>query len=87
MMNFCVVLSDKGEINLSRCSPFLWQSNCVIVEFKESTNIGGSKGAPGTRAPGPNSFIFMQYLAKNRLAHPLWELAAPHQENPGYATD
>ena len=27
--------------------------------------------APG----GPNSFIFMQFLAKKRLAHPLWELA------------
>ena len=36
--------------------------------------IGGSKG--------PNSFIFMQFSAKNlqnnRLAHPLWELAPPH---------
>ena len=27
---------------------------------------------------GPNSFIFMQFLAKkNRLAHPLWELTPP----------
>ena len=28
---------------------------------------GGSKGAPGTRAPsqGPNFFIFMQFSAKN----------------------
>ena len=27
---------------------------------------------------GPNSFIFMQFLAKkNRLAHSLWELAPP----------
>ena len=30
------------------------------------TFSGGSKGAPGTRAPpgGPNSFIFMQFSAK-----------------------
>ena len=26
--------------------------------------IGGSKGAPGTRPLGPNSFIFMQFSAK-----------------------
>ena len=39
---------------------------------------GGSKGAPGMGVPGgPNSFIFMQFSAKNRLAHPLWELVSP----------
>ena len=39
------------------------------------------------RAPsGPNSFIFMQFLAKNRLVHPLWELVPPPQENPGSVT-
>ena len=52
--------------------------------------IGRSKGVSGMCAPqGPNSFIFIQFLvkkiAKNRLAHPLWELAPP-QENPGSAT-
>ena len=43
---------------------------------------------PGTHVPqGPNSFIFMQFSAKNlqnnRLAYPLWELVSPPQENPG----
>ena len=33
----------------------------------------------------PNSFIFMQFSPKNRLAHLPWELAPP-QENPGSAT-
>ena len=41
--------------------------------------IGESKGGD------PNSFIFMQFLAKNWQAHPLWELVPP-QENPGSAT-
>ena len=35
----------------------------------------------GARAPptsgGPNSFIFMQFSAKKRLAHPLWQLVPP----------
>ena len=34
---------------------------------------------------GPNSFIFMHVSAKNRLVHPLWELAS-RQENPGSST-
>ena len=49
---------------------------------------GKSKGVPGTRAPiggCPNSFIFMQFRPKNRLAHPLWELTRP-KENPRSAT-
>ena len=36
---------------------------------------------------GPNTFIFRQFSAKKGLAHPLWELAPPPQENPGSATD
>ena len=40
-------------------------------------NIGGSKGAPGTRAPwGPNSFIFMQ-SAKNLQSNPNLGVGAP----------
>ena len=36
-------------------------------------------GARDVHAPGgPNSFTFMQFSAeKNRLGHPLWELAPP----------
>ena len=51
------------------------------------TIIGGSKGAPGTRAPlGVQILSFScSFRQKNRLAHPLWELAP--QENPGSATD
>ena len=48
---------------------------------------GLETGAPSPH--GPNSFIFMQFLAKNlqnnRLAHPLWKLVSS-QENPGCAT-
>ena len=49
------------------------------------------RGTPRTRPPcGPNSFIFMQFSAKNlqnnTLARPLWALASPPQENPGSAT-
>ena len=39
----------------------------------------------GGRQGRPNSFTFVQISAKNRLAHPLWELAPP-QENSGSAT-
>ena len=60
--------------------------------FSLCDTIGGSKGG-GCQGcvplPSPNSFIFMQFSAKNcnnRLAHPLWELAPP-QENPGSATE
>ena len=34
---------------------------------------GGHQGRTPPR--GPNSFIFMQFSGKNKLAHPLWELA------------
>ena len=56
-----------------------------VTALKQFVNVkerhwlieGGSRDAP----PGPNSFIFMQFSAKNlqnnRLAHPLWELAQP----------
>ena len=44
--------------------------------------VGGCGwGARDARPPSPNSFIFMQFSAKNlqnnRLAHPLWELSPP----------
>ena len=51
-----------------------------VSYYQGCVSIGGSKGVPGTPPPrGPNSFIFLQFSAKNlqnnRLAHPLWELA------------
>ena len=38
-----------------------------INEFKIQVALADPRGAPGTRAPpgGPNSFIFMQFSAKN----------------------
>ena len=50
------------------------------------------KGVPGTRAStpppaGPNSFIFMQFSAKDCKVTPTLELAPPSQENPGSATE
>ena len=48
--------------------------NYEINKTHGSQNNSGFKGVPGTRAPapfGPNSFIFMQFSAKN------WELAPP----------
>ena len=61
----------------------------MFVEL-ESESIGGSKG--GARdarpPPGPNSFIFMQFLAKkNCKIISIWELAHPHRENPGAAIE
>ena len=45
-------------------------------------------GAPGTRAPpgGPNSFIFMQFSAKNWKIIAFLGVGAPPGENPGSAT-
>ena len=47
--------ADGFGIRVHHCSEEIWL-----------LGIGGSKGAPGTRAPplGPSSFIFMQFLAK-----------------------
>ena len=47
------------------------------------------KGAPGMGPPPPGSKFFHFHAVfgqKNRLAHPLWELAPPPGENPGSAT-
>ena len=63
------------------------------IYFRRSINwrIQDEEKAPGTRAPplGPNSFIFMQFLAEklqnNRLVHYSRDLV-PCQENPGSAT-
>ena len=56
------------------------------------TNISGrSNGSAGTRAPGPNCFVFMMFMRKTaqniRLAPLLGELAPPPLENPGSVTD
>ena len=43
----------------------------------QSLAVADLRAAPGTLPGVPNSFIFMQFGRKNRLAHPLWELAPP----------
>ena len=43
------------------------------------------RGAPETRTP--NSFIFMQFSAKNVQNNPNLGIGAPPRENPGSATD
>ena len=57
----------------------------MVIPIEEHWRIQGRAPSP----PGPNSFILMQFSAKNmqhvRLAHPLWELVPP-QENPRTAT-
>ena len=57
-------------------------SNVVPIKY-----IGGCKGYQWPTPPGVKTFIFMQFLAKNRLTHPLWELAPPSQKSPGCATE
>ena len=41
---------------------------------------------PGTRPPGPNSFIFMQFSAKNLQNNPNLGIGAPPREIPGSVT-
>ena len=67
---------------------------CVDYKIQRKTTsvaLADQKGGQGRRSPRvPNSFILMQFSAKNlqndRLAHPFWELAPP-KENPGPATE
>ena len=63
-------------------------SDASSGHFLCSVSIGGSKGgdARDARPQGPNSFIFMQFSAKNLQNNPIWELAQPPRENPGSAT-
>ena len=67
-----IVLFHKSDISfknlyISNLSDF---SNLYILDFSTLTvicqiwYIGWSRGAPGTRPPGPNSLIFMQFSAK-----------------------
>ena len=52
--------------------------------------IGGSKGAPGTRALCPRDQILSfscSFRQKIRKIIPIWELAHPRRENPGSATE
>ena len=62
---------------------------CVKWSIALSFALADPGGAPGTRAPpgGPNSFIFMQFLAKNwKIIALLGVGAPPPGENPGSAT-
>ena len=55
----------------------------------ENGIIGGSKGAPGTRAPAWGSKFFHFHAVFGRKIckiTPIWKLAPPPQENPGSAT-
>ena len=50
---------------------------------KALADLGGCQGRP----PGPNSFIFMQFLAKNWQNNPNLGIGAPPRENPGSVTE
>ena len=50
--------------------------SCSFQE-KLAKSIGGSKGAPGTRPPDPNSFSFMQFSAKICKIIALFVVGAP----------
>ena len=59
----------------------------LIFTKNKKVCIGGSKGGARDEPPqGPNSFIFMQFSAKNCKIIPIWELAHPPRKNPGPAT-
>ena len=65
---------------------------CIHSLSKRENNVSlkpvaDLRGAPGTRPPlGVQILSFScSFWQKNRLAHPLWELAPP-QENPGSTT-
>ena len=74
-------LSDLSIKNIKSSK----KSKCIKQQYTDnviSDFIGGSKGVPGTRAPGSKFFrfhaVFCQKNRKNnRLVHPLWELASP----------
>ena len=56
--------------------------------FTFPLSVADLRGAPGTPPGGSKFFHFHAVFGrKNRLAHPLWELAPPPGENPGSATD
>ena len=59
------------------------------TRVKRVISIGGSKWGRRGRVPpgGPNSFIFMQFSAKNLQNNPNLGVGAPPRENPGSATD
>ena len=56
----------------------------VITTAKKLPPVGLDLIIIGSR--DPNSFIFMQFSAKNWKITPTWELAPPPQENPGSIT-
>ena len=57
----------------------------LLYRFRPyNINIGGSKGAPGTRLLGPNSLIFMWFSAKNWKNNSTFGSWRTHLgENPG----
>ena len=57
---------------------YYWFNNLMLVS--------GSGGGDRDVLPGPNSFIFMQFSAKNGKITPTWELGPPPEENPLSAT-
>ena len=61
-------------------------SGCCRFVIRQHWRIQG--GVPGTCAPpgGPNSFIFMQFSAKNWKIIALLGVGAPPGKNPGSAT-
>ena len=71
------------SVLLSRCQ------NALLIMINPAWYIiGGSKGGrQGRPLPGgPNSFIFMQFSAKNWKIIALLGVGAPPGENPGSAT-
>ena len=80
---------SRIDVALYRNRPYSYSYSLLVIVVILSMDIGGSKGGRQGRAPprGPNSFIFMQFLAKNWKIIALLGVGAPPGENPGSATD
>ena len=66
---------------------------CKLATYSklQPSSLADPRRAPGTRAPppsptGPNSFIFIQFSAKNLQNNTTLGVGVPTQENPGSAT-
>ena len=79
MSKYCPVNNFLTFDNILRCP----QINVCAID----NALADLRGAPGTPPPrGPNSFIFMQFSAKNVRNSPNLGVGAPPGKNPGSAT-
>ena len=82
----CFQMKDPGSVTDILKHPwYLFSWICLVfpsntlapLSIKKSSLVDPRGGARDVPTRGPNSSILMQFSAKNRLAHPLWELTLP----------